>query len=60
MMFYRLIIEPDFVAGQSKGDIWIDVVKDTDELLPIVLDITNITITNASGKFIHNFMQVFL
>lgn len=50
--FYRLIIEPDFASGTSNGSVWIDVIRDSLEkgLPPIVLDINNITITEAKGN----------
>lgn len=50
---HRLLIEPDFVSGTSNGSVWIDVIRDSLEkgLPPIVLDINNITITEAKGTF---------
>lgn len=59
---YRLVIEPDFEATLSNGSVSIEVTEDAlvatkaQSPLPIVLDITNITILRASGKhkmFIH-------
>ncbi|XP_037030897.1 aminopeptidase N isoform X2 [Bradysia coprophila] len=46
---YKLLIEPDFISGTSNGSVSIDVIRDSLEkgLPPIVLDINNITITEA-------------
>lgn len=53
---YRLLIEPDFDASVSNGSVAIEVTEDAQVAassalpLPIVLDITNITILSASGE----------
>lgn len=54
-LFPRLVIEPDFGQSISVGEVEIEVLADADAidedglLKPIVLDINNITIVNASG-----------
>lgn len=51
-LFHRLTIQPHFSNATASGDIIIDIVRDPDEkgFPPIVLDINNITISNANGK----------
>lgn len=44
-------MQPNMTDGTCTGHVIIDIEKDTniDELLPIILDINNITITTAQG-----------
>lgn len=48
-MLYKLVIEPNFNSSTSNGSVSIDVIRDSLEkgLPPIVLDINNISITEA-------------
>lgn len=59
-----MVIEPDFDESISRGEVEIEVVPDdndadtTDDdeqfmLPPIVLDLNNITVLNASGNYLH-------
>lgn len=59
MYCHRLVMEPDFNEDISRGEVEIEVVPDENEdtddggqlpLPPIVLDLNNITILNATGK----------
>lgn len=53
IFFYSLIMQPHILNGTNNGHVVIDIVKDANakDWPPIVLDINNITITRAQGKY---------